>query len=373
MRCASLPRQCGAFQTVTIPKITEMEESTDEKYMRRALQLAACGAGHVSPNPMVGAVIVADGRIIGEGFHRRFGGPHAEVNAVNSVKDTDRHLLHSATIYVTLEPCSHYGKTPPCADLLIREGIPRIVIGSPDPFPEVSGRGVKKLRDAGRDVTVGLMREECDRLNRRFITAHTHRRPFVELKWAQTADGFIAASKAGGGSRPIRISTPLSMLWMHCDRSMADAIMVGTNTVLVDNPHFRLRFYPGRNPLRIIPDRHGRIPADFNIFADPDVLILKDDAPLSDMLRTLYEKHGITSLIVEGGARMLHSFIEEGLYDEIRVETAPFRIGHGLPAPGVPDNCLPEDSFSCGRNRIVRYEHKLIENEHENEKTYTCN
>lgn len=332
-----------------------MAGTVDERFMRRALQLAACGAGHVSPNPMVGAVIVADGRIIGEGYHRRYGAPHAEVNAVGSVKDCDRPLLRKATMYVTLEPCSHYGKTPPCADLIIREGIPRIVIGSRDPFPQVSGKGIDKLRAAGCDVSVGLLREECEWLNRRFMTAHRLHRPFIELKWAQTADGFIALCGDAGVFSPMQISDSLTAVWMHRDRSMADAVMAGTNTVLVDNPRLTLRLFPGRDPLRVIPDRNGRIPQEYNIFADSNVLIIRNGESLHETMRTLYEDNGVTSIIVEGGAALLKSFLEAGLWDEVRIETSPFCAGAGLEAPAVPKNSIPAEDIMVRGHRIVRF------------------
>ena len=206
----------------------------DEKYMRRALQLARLGAGHTSPNPMVGAVIVGpDGTIIGEGWHRKCGEGHAEVNAVASVANAS--LLKDSTIYVTLEPCSHYGKTPPCARLIIERGIPRVVVGTLDPFPEVSGRGVKMLREAGVEVVVGVLEKECRELNSRFMTAHTTGRPWIQLKWAQTADGFIALPP-DAGENPLHMSTPVTMCLMHRQRSLCDAIVVGAATARIDNP-----------------------------------------------------------------------------------------------------------------------------------------
>lgn len=282
----------------------------DIKYMKRALQLARLGEGLVSPNPMVGAVIVAaDGRIIGEGYHHRYGGPHAEVNAVSSVKDSDRHLLSDSTIYVTLEPCSHYGKTPPCAKLIIDTGIPRVAIGSADPFKEVSGRGIKMLRYAGVEVVEDVMREECDALNVRFLTAHRLGRPWIQLKWAQSADGFMAGLDNEGKPFPIKFSTPVSSVWMHRRRSMVDAIMVGKNTLEIDNPRLDCRHWPGKPPRRVEP-RHD----------------------LKEQMRELYQE-GVTSIMVEGGPTLLQSFIDLGLYDDIKIETAEKKLGAGLPSP----------------------------------------
>lgn len=280
------------------------------KYMHRALQLARLGEGLVAPNPMVGAVIAAsDGRIIGEGYHHCYGGPHAEVCAVDSVREKDRHLLNDSTIYVTLEPCSHYGKTPPCAKLIIDTGIPRVVVGSADPFPEVSGRGIKMLREAGIEVVENVMRDECDALNIRFLTAHRLKRPWIQLKWAQSADGFMAGIDEYGKPYPVQFSTPVSSVWMHRRRSMVEAIMVGKNTLEIDNPRLDCRHWPGNAPRRVNP-RHD----------------------LEEQMRELY-KEGVTSLMVEGGPTLLQSFIGLGLYDDIKIETAEKKLGAGLPAP----------------------------------------
>lgn len=282
----------------------------DIKYMERALQLARLGEGLVSPNPMVGAVIVdANGKIIGEGYHHRYGGPHAEVNAINSVKESDRHILSDSTIYVTLEPCSHYGKTPPCAKLIIDTGIPRVVVGSADPFKEVSGRGIKMLRDAGVEVEEDVLREECDALNVRFLTAHRLGRPWIQLKWAQSADGFMAGIDKDGKPYPVKFSTPVSSVWMHRRRSMVDAIMVGKNTLEIDHPRLDCRYWPGKAPRRVMP-RHD----------------------LENQMRELY-REGVTSLMVEGGPTLLQSFIDLGLYDDLKIETAEKKLGEGLPSP----------------------------------------
>ena len=234
----------------------------EEKYMRRCIELAKNGLCNVSPNPMVGAVIVCHGRIIGEGYHIRCGEAHAEVNAIRSVKDES--LLKHSTIYVSLEPCSHYGKTPPCADLIIEKQIPRIVIGCQDPFSEVAGRGIQKLRDAGREVTVGILEEECQSLIRRFITFNTLHRPYITLKWAESADRFIDIERTSG--MPLILSSPLTSMLVHKKRAEADAIMVGRRTALLDNPSLTVRNWYGHNPIRVVLDRTLSLPNDLQIF-----------------------------------------------------------------------------------------------------------
>ena len=304
----------------------------DEIMMRRALQLAVNGAGHVSPNPMVGAVITApDGRIIGEGWHRLYGGPHAEVNAIRSVAAADMHLLKQSTIYVTLEPCSHYGKTPPCSLLLREKGFKRVVVGLVDPNPKVAGRGIAMLREAGSEVTVGILEEECRRLNARFITAQTKRRPWIQLKWAESTDGFIASPR---GSERAVFSNSLSMTLMHRERAMADAILIGTDTLLDDNPSLTVRLWPGRNPVPVLfkSKRWASTDTSF-ILLSHNPIILDPDIPLADNMHLLTERHGITSLMVEGGTRILQSFIDSRLYDEVRTERSPMLLHAGIPAP----------------------------------------
>ncbi len=318
--------------------------------MARALQIAALGYGRVSPNPMVGAVVVADGRVIGEGYHRQWGQAHAEVNAIASVSDADRHLLPQSTIYVTLEPCSHYGKTPPCSKLIIETGIPRVVVGCLDPFKEVSGRGVKMLREAGVEVTVGVLEDECRQLNRKFITAHTEGRPYILLKWAESADGFIST----GNDTQTRISTKVTSTIMHRLRAGYDAIMVGANTVRTDNPSLTTRLWHGSNPLRVVMSHDGcRDLADRKVFTDGNPTLLYSatgktleqhgenveeaqlPATLEDMARDLYRR-GITSLMVEGGARLLQSFFSNNLWDEVRIEHGNRVLGSGIAAPRTP-------------------------------------
>lgn len=270
---------------------------TDEIYMQRCLQLALNGEIGAPPNPMVGAVIVHDGRIIGEGFHAVCGQAHAEVNAFAAVKAADENLLIDSTLYVSLEPCAHQGKTPPCADLIIRKGVKRVVIGSLDPFAKVNGRGVQKLREAGISVTVGVMEKECRHLNRRFITFHTRHRPYIILKWAQTADGII-----GKEGQQLHISTPHTLRHSHRLRATTSAILVGWRTNENDHPALTTRHYCGPDPLRIVYDSHREtIPA---------------------LLERLHAR-GIQSLLVEGGAATHRQFLSLGLWDELHVETAP--------------------------------------------------
>lgn len=297
--------------------------------MCRALQLAAMGQGRVSPNPMVGAVIVCDGKIIGEGYHRQWGGPHAEVNAVASVADKTK--LSCSTMYVTLEPCSHYGKTPPCAELIKKNGIPRVVVGAMDPFEKVRGRGVDMLRKAGVDVVTGVLEKECEELNKHFMTAHKSGRPFVLLKWAESNDGFIS----GKGGEPVALSNELTKMWMHRERSRYDAIMVGTNTIITDNPQLSVREWPGRNPRCITFDLKGRLPKDCQVIGKEGAIVVTENIPLDDLLGRLYKEHGITSLMVEGGAKLLQSFLDDGCYDEVRIERSTLKIGEGIKAPKI--------------------------------------
>lgn len=300
----------------------------DRYMMRRALQLAANGAGYVSPNPMVGAVIVAtDGRIIGQGWHRKYGGPHAEVQAFRSVRPDDERLLPEATIYVTLEPCSHYGKTPPCAKLIVDKGVRRVVVGCGDPNPKVSGRGIEMIRQAGIEVTENVLRDECVALNKRFVTAHTLHRPWIQLKWAEDAQGNMARRNPDytpGGDLPeylpLQISSPVGMVLMHGQRAMVDAIMVGTNTLLSDNPSLTTRLWPGHSPRPVI-FRSSRLPESLKIL-DRDPIILDPAVPLEQNMHLLFSEHGITSLMVEGGRTLLDSFIKKGLYDEMRIESS---------------------------------------------------
>ncbi len=297
----------------------------DERYMRRCIQLARNGQQNAKPNPMVGAVIVANDRIIGEGYHVRCGEGHAEVNAFASVAPEDEPLLKEATIYVSLEPCSHYGKTPPCADLIIRKGIRRVVVGCIDEFAQVQGRGIGKLRDAGIDVTVGVLEAECRSLNRRFFTFHRLSRPYIILKWAQTANGFI-----DDNGQPISISSPFTKMLSHKLRAEEDAILVGRITNEREHPQLTVREWHGQNPRRLVVDHHH---------------------PLN--LDSLHA-HNVQSLIVEGGAKTLQSFLVQDLWDEIRVETnLALTVSGGTRAPRIPSHVTVDSQQHYGDNIIT--------------------
>ena len=305
--------------------------TTDETYMHRCLQLARNGQQNAKPNPMVGAVIVSsDGRIIGEGYHVRCGKAHAEVNAFASVRAEDEPLLRDSTLYVSLElePCSHYGKTPPCADLIVEKGVRRVVVGCVDPFAEVQGRGIRKLQEAGIDVTVGVLEAECQALNRSFFTYHRAQRPYIILKWAQTANGFI-----DDDFKPVQISNAFTRMLSHKLRSEADAILVGRVTEERDHPQLTVRDWKGPSPKRLVID-HAH--------------------PLN--LESLHA-HQVQSLIVEGGAKTLRSFLVQGLWDEIRVETnTTMTVGGGTRAPQIPANATVRESHNYDGNQIIIYQ-----------------
>jgi diaminohydroxyphosphoribosylaminopyrimidine deaminase/5-amino-6-(5-phosphoribosylamino)uracil reductase len=315
----------------------------DELFMLRALELAKLGTGSVSPNPRVGCVIVYENKIIGEGWHHIFGGPHAEVNAIDSVKD--KSLLSSATLFVTLEPCSHTGKTPPCADLLIKNKIKHVIIATEDPNPLVAGRGIKKLKDAGIQVTVGLLSLEAQILNNHFFTFIKSEKPYVILKWAQTADGFIAPK-----SRERQwISNVYSRQLVHKWRTEVDAVLVGSDTVLFDNPELNVRDWSGRNPTRIVIDRNLKLPLTHNVFSknqkticynllsnsvDGNLTLVKIEADnfLQKMLIDLGAR-GVQSLLVDGGAKVHSLFIEANLWNEARLFYSPVKFGDGINVP----------------------------------------
>lgn len=334
-----------------------------EKYMRRALELARNGLGYASPNPMVGAVIVApDGRIIGEGWHRRCGEGHAEVNAVASVGDTDRRLLASSTMYVTLEPCAHYGKTPPCAELIIRTGIPHVVVGTVDPFAKVSGRGIAMLREAGVEVETGVLGEECRELNRRFFTAHTLHRPFITLKWARSADGFMDWKRDAVHDAPCRFSTPLTSLLTMKLRSLHDAVFTTSVTIGADNCRLTVRGWDGRQPRRVVLDRHGRLNPDAAILTDgatPPLVIGPDmsaeyGCDLQNLFSMLYGQYGITSVLVEAGPTFLMALIEADLWDVAREEVSPVVLGErGCHRAPVLDAYKIVATEEYGDNRLV--------------------
>ncbi|MGX5819712.1 bifunctional diaminohydroxyphosphoribosylaminopyrimidine deaminase/5-amino-6-(5-phosphoribosylamino)uracil reductase RibD [Chitinophaga lutea] len=319
-----------------------MDSSQHEIFMRRCLQLAALGAGHAAPNPMVGAVLVHEGRIIGEGYHRTYGQAHAEVNCINSVPPELEPLISRATMYVSLEPCAHHGKTPPCADLLISRKVAGVVIGCVDTFSKVAGKGIARLEAAGIPVVTGVLEKECRALNARFFTFHEQQRPYVVLKWAQSADGYIAPE----GGAPVRISNVYSDRLVHRWRARESAIMVGTRTAVGDDPSLTVRHWPGKNPLRIVIDREGKVPLTHRLHDDsaptlwitarkggPRSITLDFEADILPPLMQALHAEGVQSILVEGGAHLLERFIESGLWDEMRIITGSAVLGGGLRAP----------------------------------------
>jgi len=350
------------------------EHSSTKIYMQRCIELARNGLGNVAPNPMVGCVIVSNGKIIGEGYHRKYGEAHAEVNAISSVKDKEN--LKTATLYVNLEPCCYHGKTPPCTDLIIRHKIPKVVIGCTDPAPKVSGKGIEQLKGAGCKVTHGILERECKELNRRFFTFNEKKRPYIMLKWAQTMDGFIAQqppsnspARAGGEllhTRPPtlfgeraeaqnsnRISNELSHTLVHKWRSEEQAIMVGTNTAHIDNPQLDVREWSGKDPLRIVLDKTLRLSKGLYLFdrSIPTIVFtsckIKSEKNLEyvnidfkkniipQILEELYRRE-IQSIIIEGGTQLLHSFIKNEMWDEMRIFIGNKKFGNGINAPELP-------------------------------------
>lgn len=324
-----------------------MTMTNDEKYMMRCIQLAKNGRLGAAPNPMVGAVVVCNGRIIGEGYHAKCGEAHAEVNAIASVKD--KQLLRKSTIYVSLEPCAHYGKTPPCANLIVEKGIPRVVVGCRDPFSKVAGKGIKILQDAGCEVVVGVLEKECWALNKAFFTVQLKHRPFITLKWAQSADGYLDVEREGG--EPVILSSPLTQMLAHKRRAEHQAIMVGTRTALLDNPSLSVRAWCGPQPLRIVIDRQLSLPRHLKLFdgTQPTLVVTEKDEPIAgcdifqvDFSRSILPqimvelmRRNIQSLLVEGGASLLQSFLDEGIWDEAYVEHCPQVLTHGVLSPNI--------------------------------------
>ena len=342
--------------------------TNDEKYMMRCIQLAQNGKLGAAPNPMVGAVVVCDGRIIGEGYHAKCGEAHAEVNAINSVKDES--LLHRSTLYVSLEPCAHYGKTPPCAKLIVSKGIPKVVIGCQDPFSKVAGKGIEILKQAGCEVVVGVLEKACQDLNKAFFTVQLKHRPFITLKWAQSADGFMDVERNDG--EPVKLSSPLTQLIAHKRRAEHQAIIVGTQTARLDNPSLNVRDWCGPQPLRIVIDKNLTLPRHLHLFdgSQPTLVVTEKNETIAgamtlqvdfnqSILPQLMEelqRRNIQSLLVEGGSKLLQSFIDEGLWDEAYVEHCPQVLGHGILSPSLIN---PKKSFKksliMGRNYHIFY------------------
>lgn len=329
----------------------------DEVFMQRTLELAKLGRGHVSPNPLVGSVIVHDGEIIGEGWHKKYGEAHAEVNAVRSVDDKTR-LLHS-TVYVNLEPCSHTGKTPPCADMLIEYKVKKVVIANLDSNPLVAGDGVKKLRAAGIDVVTGILEKQGRDLNRRFFTFMEKNRPYTILKWAETADGFVARENFDSKW----ISNEHARQLVHKWRTEEDAILVGTRTAAYDNPQLNVRDWSGRNPVRVVIDRYLRLSSRLHLFdrkqpticynvlkheehENLSLIRIDEDNFIHNLLQDLYHRK-IQSVIIEGGASTLAMFIENNLWDEARIFVAPQKFNKGIAAPAHP-GVLTEQHILAG-------------------------
>lgn len=342
-----------------------------EVFMKRCFQLAEQGLGHAAPNPMVGSVIVHDGKVIGEGYHQTYGEGHAEVNAVASV--ANKSLLADSTIYVNLEPCAHHGKTPPCADMIITNRIPRVVVSNIDPFEKVAGAGIKRMRDAGIEVTTGILESEGLELNRRFFTFHTKQRPYIILKWAQTTDGFLDHVRSPESSeKPLKITSKETNQLVHKWRTEESAILVGSNTAHLDDPQLTARLWPGKNPLRILIDPRLSVPASAKLLRDglPTLVFntvksgVENNATyhqlaevndlLPEMMKTLHHS-GVQSMIVEGGRATLQNFIDAELWDEARVLTGPQRIGSGVAAPNLNAAACTVKVINHDRVEYFRY------------------
>lgn len=363
-----------------LPIVNCLLMTKSEQYMLRCIELAKLGAGHVAPNPMVGAVLVHDSRIIGEGFHERYGKSHAEVNCLASVKQDDEHLIPASTMYVSLEPCAHYGKTPPCADLIVANKIPRVIIGSSDPYVEVRGKGIEKLQSAGIEVEVGILEKECIELNKRFFRFHQENRPYVVLKWAQSSNGKMA--RADRARFPI--SNEISQRVVHKWRSEEASILVGTNTALFDDPDLGNRFWHGSNPIRLVVDMELRLPSSLKIFngkiptivfnlykhsleeidfRSADMLgklgvayyqVALDADLVQQIMHALFQLK-IQSVLVEGGAKLLQSFIDEGYWDEIRLITnKDLQLADGISSPAFEGNKIDEEELFSDRIEVFK-------------------
>lgn len=336
--------------------------------MQRCLSLAQKGIGTTRPNPSVGAVVVVDDKIIGEGFTSPYGGLHAEVNAIRSVKDDD--LLKKSTIYVTLEPCSHFGKTPPCSDLIIEKGIPNVVVGCMDTNSLVSGRGIRRLRDSGLNVVTGVLEEECKEHHKRFFTFHEKKRPYIILKWAKSKDGFIAPKKRGQRA-PVWITNEVSRQLVHQWRSEEHAILVGTKTVIEDNPKLNVRLYNGQDPVRVVIDRNLKISKDSHVYDQSVRTIfitekIKENSknlifdhvnftkPLAIQICERLHQHNIQSIIIEGGSQTLQTFIDEDLWDEARVFTGDSKFAEGIKGPILSKDSIKERKLKSDQLNIFK-------------------
>ncbi len=346
--------------------------TTHEKYIKRCIQLAKNGLGTTYPNPLVGSVIVHNDQVIGEGWHYRAGQPHAEVHAIESVKDVS--LLKDATIYVSLEPCSHHGKTPPCSDLIIEKGIKKVVIGTIDTFTKVSGAGIQKLMNAGCDVIVGILEEECLKLNKRFFTFHNKKRPYIILKWAETQDGYIAPDSSAKRARaPVWITNTHSRQLAHKWRAEEQAILVGNQTIIKDNPRLTVRDWYGLHPIRIVIDRSGKIPEDSAVLdktvktilittekfkkESSDTLIyevIDNEKTMIEAICSILYKHQIQSVIIEGGSFTIQSFLNEDLWDEARVFEGNTTFETGIKAPRMNGNLVSEEKIMNDTLRIYQ-------------------
>lgn len=347
-------------------------KNTDEIYMGRCIELARFAEGKTAPNPMVGAVIVHNGRIIGEGYHHKAGLPHAEPNAIASV--CNQNLLKESTLYVNLEPCSHYGKTPPCAKLIVEKGIKRVVIAMTDPNPKVSGRGISMLREAGIEVRVGVLEKEARELNHRFITYFEKKRPYVMLKWAQSADGYIDKQRSEKGCGPIRISNDVTKTLNHQHRTEEDAILVGKKTAELDDPHLTSRKWTGKNPLRCVIDRHLMLPKESKLMDGTVPTLVFTEREIDDKENIIYRhadfdgnlaqsildelyNYGVQSVIVEGGAMTLSWFIDNGLWDEARIETSPIKLKEGVRAPILSGVLVETEYYYDNRIDVLKNIH----------------
>lgn len=321
---------------------------THETYIKRCIEIAKSGLGTTAPNPMVGSVIVHNHKIIGEGYTSAYGGNHAEVNAINSVEN--KALLKDATLYVTLEPCSHFGKTPPCSDLIIKHNIANVVIGCVDDNPEVSGQGITKLIATGCNVTVGILETECKQHHKRFFTFHNKKRPYIILKWAETADGFIAPLEKNE-KKPVWITNKFSRQLVHKWRAEEQAILVGTNTVLADNPSLTVRDWTGKNPIRVVIDRELKLSKEHSVFDDEAENIVISEKkidfkkPIAKQIAILLHSKNINSIIIEGGAKTLQTFIDENLWDEARIFTGLTTFKDGIKAPEFSGKLISEEKI----------------------------